>query len=99
MQDSREYSYFRDDKKIHFCIKNGHITELEISLNWLIYSEEYHQALLQVKNLIHLEELAIYISSSTCHTGTNTFLKALYNFENLDFELLKINKSPLEEFE
>ncbi len=99
LQDSREYSYFRDDEKLHFCIKNGHITELEVSLNWLTYSEEYHQALLQVKNLNHLEELAIYITASTCHTGTNTFLKALYDFENLDYELLKINRSPLEEFE
>ena len=98
--DTRDYyPEFRDDEKMHFYIENNHIIELEILLNWMFYTEEYHQTLLEVKNLKHLKELAVYITINICGAGQKRFLKTLYNFENLDCELSNIKRSTLEEFE
>ncbi|KKN20396.1 hypothetical protein LCGC14_0936010 [marine sediment metagenome] len=30
LKDSRKYTYLRNDNKMHFCIENKHIIELEI---------------------------------------------------------------------
>ena len=87
LKDSREFSSFRDDRKMHFCVENNHIIELEILLDEMSYSDLYHKALLRIKSLNYLEELAIYKSYDICNSGEIFLLKALSNFENLNHEL------------
>jgi tetratricopeptide (TPR) repeat protein len=88
LRDSRRFPSVRDDKKMHFCIENNHISELEILLDDKSYSDQYHSALLQVKNLRYLEELAIYRSYDINNSDDRLFLKALHNFDNLSLDLL-----------
>jgi len=83
LRDSRRFSSVREDKKMHFCIENNHISELEILLDVKTYSDQYRSALLQVKNLRYLEELAIYRSYDVNNSDDRLFLKALHNFSNL----------------
>lgn len=86
--DSRRFSSLRDDSKLHFCMKNGHITELEILLEDLPISKQYYEALLQVKGLDHLEEVAMYTYSSEDTPSNKIFLKILHDFDNLHHELV-----------
>ena len=90
LRDSREFGGLRDDNKIHFCVKDGHIVELEILLDEKSYSDQCHEALLQVKNFNKLEELAIYYSISIHDSGVKEFVKHLDNFENLNDEIKDI---------
>ena len=90
LRDSREFWGLRDDNKIHFCVKDGHIVELEILLDEKSYSDRCHEALLQVKNFNKLEELAIYYSISIHDSGVKEFVKPLDNFENLNDEIKDI---------
>lgn len=76
LRDSRKYTYFRDHKKMHFCIENNHVIELEIILNDSIHSDQYHEALFQVKNLKYLKELAIYYSYKYLESFEKEFVKA-----------------------
>ena len=62
LRDSRKFNYLRHDNKLHFCIENGFIIELEILIVKKSYSEEYRSALLQVVNLKKLKEIDIYFS-------------------------------------
>ena len=62
LRDSRRFNYLRHDNKLHFCIENGFIIELEILIVKKSYSEEYRSALLQVINLKKLKEIDIYLS-------------------------------------
>lgn len=87
LRGSRYYPSLRDENKMHFCVENNNITELEILMDDMSYSEQYRSALLQVKSLKHLEELAIYSSENINKTGVKVFLKALHNFDNLHREL------------
>ena len=75
LKDSREYTYFRDYKKMHFCIENGHIIELEILLDKTFNNELYHKALLQVRNLRYLKEIEIYYSYKIHISGEKEFVK------------------------
>ncbi len=88
LKDSREYTSLRDDNKMHFCIEENHIIELEILIDNKHYSDQYHNALLQIKKFKHLEELAIYHSYNINQSSNKIFLKALHNFNNLQNELL-----------
>jgi len=90
LRDSTRYTYFRDEKKMHFCLENNYISELEILLDEKSYSDQYHKALLQVKDLKSLEELAIYYSINIHDSGEKTFIKYLDNFMNLSDELRNI---------
>jgi hypothetical protein len=60
LRDSREFWGLRARKKMHFCVENDHIIELEVLLDERFNNEQYHKALLQVKNLRHLKEIEIY---------------------------------------
>lgn len=62
LRDSREFNYLRHDNKLHFCIENGFIIELEILIVKKSYTEEYCSALLQIVNLKKLNEIDIYFS-------------------------------------
>ncbi len=75
---------------MHFCLENNYISELEILLDEKSYSDQYHKALLQVKDLKSLEELAIYYSINIHDSGEKTFIKYLDNFMNLSDELRNI---------
>lgn len=69
LRDSREFGGFRAQKKLYFCVEKGHVVELEVLLGDRYNDEQYHRALLQIKNLQYLEEIEIY--------SDGKFLKAL----------------------
>jgi len=75
---------------MHFCFKGNHISELEILLDEESYSDQYHKALIQVKNLKFLERLAIYYSINIHDSSAKVFIKYLDNFMNLSDELKNI---------
>ncbi|KKN61851.1 hypothetical protein LCGC14_0517830 [marine sediment metagenome] len=79
LRDSRRFWNLRSENKLHFCIKDSHITELEILVDRLSSWDQYREAILQIKNLKYLEELALYGSEGD---GV-LFLGSLYNFDDL----------------
>jgi len=55
----------RDKSKLYFCFLNDHITELEIFIdNYLILSEQYKNALLDIAHLKSLKLIDVYTSDN-----------------------------------
>lgn len=79
LKDSRRFSSLRSENKLHFCIKEGHITELEILVDCLYSWDQHREAILQIKNLKYLEELALCGSEG----DDVSFFGSLYNFDDL----------------
>lgn len=77
LKDSRRFPSLRDDDKIHFCVENNHVTELEIVTEQFSFSHQYHNVMLKIRNLNYLRELAIYDS-------IGDFIEVLYNFDSLE---------------
>jgi tetratricopeptide (TPR) repeat protein len=82
--DSRRFPSVRSEKKMHFCIEDGHIAELELLLNDYVSSTDYLEAISKISNLKQLKVLSVYITEDIMSDSPlKVYWKSLTNFDNL----------------
>jgi hypothetical protein len=89
LEESRKNPRLRDVRKLHFCIEDNHITEIEILLDVFSYSEDYYYALIQVYNLEKLREIALYKSYNIKKPDNISFYKTFNDISAFIQELAR----------
>jgi len=95
--DSRRFPSVRSENKLHFCVENSHVTELELLIRSFNLSSQYLGAILKVKNLKYLKGLDIYFFEEfSNNTHDIIFWTSLQNFDELQNELIKLKFRNIE---
>lgn len=83
LEESRKLNSLRTQNKLHFCLNNGHVSEIEILVDESTYTREYQTALLGLLGLKQLKEVAIYNLAGQIPN----YEKSLTNSEDIKREL------------
>ena len=95
VRDARRFQSLRTPNRLLFCVRDNHITEIEILISEDNYSVQYARVLCNLKDLKQLKSIYFYTSVSNKNSDgkefiKKAFIKRLDNISDLSLEFLRI---------